>query len=127
EKDGGSKRGEWSVPLAKAVGRNGCVLCIEPNPIVADPLAATLQINNLSHAHVLKVALSDADGTGLLAITAGDSGLSRLTTAEAAGAVAVPLRSLDSLVSEHGLSQLDLVKIDVEGHERHVLHGAVET
>jgi Methyltransferase FkbM domain len=34
------------------------------------------------------------------------------------------LRSLDSLVTERSLDRLDLIKIDVEGHERLVLDGA---
>src|SRR5204863_8585379 len=39
-------------------------------------------------------------------------------------ALQVPLRRLDSLAAERGLTRLDLIKIDVEGHERQVLDGA---
>src|SRR5579872_842004 len=56
--DIGANLGEWSVPLAKAVGVNGQVLCCEPNPSVANALAATLTINNLSQARVIQVAIS---------------------------------------------------------------------
>ncbi|HYM71712.1 MAG TPA: FkbM family methyltransferase, partial [Stellaceae bacterium] len=101
----------------------GRVLCCEPNPAVAAALAATLRINNLGQAQVVPVAVSDADGDGWLAVDASDSGQSRL----AAGGIAVPLRALDSLVAEHALDRLDLVKIDVEGHEAAVLAGATRT
>jgi FkbM family methyltransferase len=121
--DVGANLGEWAVPLARAVGASGRVVCCEPNPVVAAALAATLRINNLGQAEVLQVAISSADGEGHLAIDPGDSGLSRL----AAGGIVVPLRALDSLVAEAALDRLDLIKIDVEGHEASVLAGATQT
>jgi hypothetical protein len=39
----------------------------------------------------------------------------------------VPLRRLDAIVAERALPRLDLVKVDVEGHERDVLAGGAET
>src|SRR5438270_11251093 len=36
--DVGANLGEWSVPLARAVGRAGRVLCVEPNPATAAAL-----------------------------------------------------------------------------------------
>jgi FkbM family methyltransferase len=125
--DVGANLGEWSVPLAKAVGPSGRGLCIEPNPVIADALAATLRINNLQQAQVLPLALSDTDGTGHLSIAMGDSGLSRLSSTAVGGTVGVVLRSLDSIVGEHGLARLDLIKIDVEGYERQVFAGANQT
>jgi len=121
--DVGANLGEWSVPLAKAVGATGRVICCEPNPYIASALAATLHINNLSQAQVFQIAISAADGEGRLAIDAEDSGLSRL----AETGVPVPLRSLDSIVANIGLKRLDLLKVDVEGHEASVFEGAVTT
>jgi FkbM family methyltransferase len=123
--DVGANLGEWSVPLARAVGRSGMVLCIEPNPAVATALAATLRINNFTQTEVLAVALAAEDGEGRLLIEPGDSGLSRLSPSGAA--IAVPLRRLDSILREREFARLDLIKIDVEGHERFVLAGAAET
>src|SRR5262249_41550275 len=62
--DVGANLGEWSVPLARAVGSAGRVLCIEPNPAVAAALEATLRVNNLAQAQVLPVALAAQDGEG---------------------------------------------------------------
>src|SRR5262249_42945117 len=39
----------------------------------------------------------------------------------------VCLRSLDSLAVELSIDRIDLIKVDVEGHERRVLDGAAAT
>jgi FkbM family methyltransferase len=122
--DIGANLGEWSVPLAEAVGAEGRVLCCEPNQRIAEALRATLRINHLPQATVIAAAVSGCDGEGRLAIDARDSGLSRLSAADG---VSVPLRRLDALVAEYALARLDLIKIDVEGHERQVFAGAGET
>ncbi|MBV8777617.1 MAG: FkbM family methyltransferase [Alphaproteobacteria bacterium] len=121
--DIGANLGEWAVPLARAVGRAGHVLCCEPNPEVAAALRKTLAINNLAQARVLPVAVSRSDGAGHLRIDAHDSGQSRL----ADSGISVALRTLDAVVAESALKRVDLLKIDVEGHEAAVLDGAART
>lgn len=123
--DVGANLGEWSVPLAKAVGSEGQVLCCEPNPMIADALSATLRINNLTHARVIAAALSSCDGEGHLQVDTGNTGLSRMSASTAG--IAITLRRLDSIVADHTLERLDFLKIDVEGHERQVIEGAAAT
>jgi FkbM family methyltransferase len=131
--DIGANLGEWTVPLARAVGSAGRVLAIEPAPRSAAALEATLAANALRHAEVLRCAVSDHDGTAEFAVplvTSAriDTGTARLGPAPSGyNALCVPARSLDSLALEHGLDRLDLIKIDVEGHERQVLEGAAST
>jgi FkbM family methyltransferase len=120
--DVGANLGEWAVPLAQAVGPHGRVLCCEPNTAIAAALTQTLKINNFGHAEVWPVAISDSNDQGYLAIDPADTGRSHL----AASGIAVPLRSLDSIAAEAGFDRVDLVKIDVEGHEAAVLAGSSE-
>ena len=126
--DIGANLGEWTLPLAKAAGAEGRVLAFEPNPAIAQALGRSLRINNLVQAAVVEVALSDRDGTAELRPDRENSGATRLAAAAEGGkTVTVRTCRLDRLAAEAGLGRLDLVKIDVEGHERRVLEGAMVT
>jgi FkbM family methyltransferase len=126
--DIGANLGEWTVPLARAVGTTGRVIAVEPNPAIAAALSRTLAINNLTQTQVLDLAVSDRRGSAELVLNPASSGESRLgTSTESRSSVTVQTHRLDDLVAKHGVNRLDLVKIDVEGHERQVLEGATAT
>jgi FkbM family methyltransferase len=128
--DIGASLGEWTIPLARVVGAAGRVLAAEPAPRNAAALEATVAINALRQAEVIRCAVGDHDGSAEFAVpivtsARTDTGTARLGPAGAGyQRLSVCLRSLDSLVSESGLDRLDLIKIDVEGHERQVIEGA---
>lgn len=128
--DVGASLGEWTVPLARAGECLGRVIAIEPAPRSAVALEATLVANALRQVEIIRCAIADRDGAGEFAVPIVtspriDTGTAHLAPAPAGyEALQVPLRSLDSLAAERGLSRLDLIKIDVEGHERRVLDGA---
>jgi len=76
------------------------------------------------------VALGPGDGTVDLRLPPpGNSAVASVTASWInADKITVPVRSLDSLVAEHGSEgRLSLIKIDVEGYESQVLAGATET
>jgi FkbM family methyltransferase len=128
--DVGANLGEWTVPFARRIGSAGRVLAIEPAPRSAAALESTLAANALRQAEIVRCAVGDHDGVAQLAVPVvisarTDTGTARIGPAcVGQNALQVPLRSLDSLAAELGLARLDLIKIDVEGHERHVLDGA---
>jgi FkbM family methyltransferase len=121
--DIGAGLGEWTLPFTRAVGSSGRVLAIEAAPASAAALASTLAANALYQAALVAAAAGERDGIIDFAVP--------VATARAGAVlqetVRVPLRSLDSLVTEHRLHRLDLVKITVGGHERRVLDGAAAT
>ena len=127
--DIGANLGEWTLPFAAAVGRRGRVLAVEPAPRSAAALARTLAANALGQAELISCALGDEDGAVDFAVPLVTSACSDTGTAHIGPAMAghealrVALRRLDTLVAERGLERIDLVKIDVEGHERRVLDG----
>jgi FkbM family methyltransferase len=130
--DVGANLGEWTLPLARAVGAAGRVLAIEPAPRSAAALDLTLAANALHQAEIIRCAVGDHDGSAEFAVpivtSAGaDTGTARIGPARAGHeALRVPVRSLDSLAAERRIDRLDLIKIDVEGYERQVLDGAAQ-
>jgi FkbM family methyltransferase len=128
--DVGANLGEWTVPFARKIGPAGRVLAIEPAPRSAAALESTLTANALHQAEILRCAIGDHDDVAQFAVpivtsARTDTGTARIGAACAGhDALQVPLRSLDSLAAERDLARLDLIKVDVEGHERQVLDGA---
>jgi FkbM family methyltransferase len=131
--DIGANLGEWTVPLARAVGAGGQILACEPAPLAAKALEATLGANALRQAAVIRCAVGGHDGSAEFTVPVvtsaqADSGTARIGAGRPDHeTLSVALSRLDSLVAERGLDRVDLIKIDVEGHERQVLDGAEAT
>jgi FkbM family methyltransferase len=128
--DIGANLGEWTVPLARAVGAAGRVLAVEPAPRSAAALDKTLAANALRQVETLCCAIGDEDGVvdfavPLVTSARSDTGSAHVGPGSAGHeTLRVPVRRLDPLLVERGYERIDLIKIDVEGHERRVLDGA---
>lgn len=116
---------------------DGAVHAFEPGDRAYGDLQATIRANGFGNVTAHHVAVGREDGTAQLlvpnwnasgAFMAGESSASALHAGNDAVTVTdVDVRSLDSLVAELGVDRLDLLKIDVEGHEDAVLDGAAGT
>lgn len=91
----------------------------EPNPPVYEVLCLNAKLVDNVHCH--NYGLSDRSRTGRIKLKKTNIGASSVTFTEDDGGEEIELRSIDSLTN---LSNVKLVKIDVEGHELHVLNGA---
>lgn len=120
--DIGANRGVYSYWFAK---RAQHCIAFEPNPDCAELLRRGLPAS----VEVHQAALSDADGSADLTIPimAGEENSYRSSLQEASSGssrtVSVRTATLDSFT----ISEVDLIKIDVEGHEIETLAGAAET
>ncbi len=122
--DVGANVGAWSAAAARAFRQ---VQAFEPNRDLVDRIRRVLPKN----VTVYNVALSDGEGTATLFVPIIDRqvlvGRASLDPGANGNVNSIPqdvaLRTLDS----YEFSGLDVIKIDVEGHEMEVLRGAERT
>jgi len=127
--DIGANVGDWTLPMALRVGRQGRVIAFEPVPYLAETVAKTARVNRHDWVEVLPLALGSTDGTAEFSVERGNSGGSRLGRMSGDFShITVKTARLDTLVSARpDIERIDFVKIDVEGFEVQVLEGARET
>ena len=125
--DVGVHLGQYACHLARLVGRTGHLTCVEPIPELARYIRAATRALNLP-VEVVEAAASDRDGTAPLHIPLdGGHALPPQASLHAHGAtvyqtIDVRLIRLDDLDLPR---PVDVIKIDVEGHELSVLRGAI--
>lgn len=127
--DAGANEGLYTLFAAARVGPGGRVLAFEPSEREFGRLLENVRLNRLDQVEVVKAALSDRGGTAPLRVGE-DNHAGHNTLGEFAYQIAtaryedVPLVRLDDAVREHDIARVDVMKIDVEGHEAALLRGA---
>ena len=119
--DIGAAVGYYTVLAAPLVGRQGRVVAFEPDPKNAAFLRQHVAINDLSNVDVRQAAIGNTNGFARFTGGSG-SGTGRLADS---GTTVVEVCRLDDLISQIGLPTH--MKIDVEGAELDLLHGARQT
>jgi FkbM family methyltransferase len=119
--DVGSHIGFYALLAARRVGPGGRVLAIEADPRNHERLSDNVGRNPALHVETVCVAVSDVEGTALLAQnTTGNRGGNSLL-AEGDAAIEVPCRTLASILAEREIARIDGMKLDIEGMEFRVL------
>ena len=114
--DAGANVGVYSYWIACTASE---LVAFEPQPRLAKRLVAS----GIKGLTVHNVALSDAVGVAELHVPRAHGEASLRNLGVPVDTVQVPLTTLDSF----GLADVGFFKIDVEGHEESLLHGAEET
>jgi FkbM family methyltransferase len=118
---------------AVAVAPAATVIAIEPIAELAAVMNANFLLNDCSNATAIDVIASDREGHAEFFVAASDQASSvDAAHVEAYGGLGDKPRRLrtttiDRIVNDRALSHVDLVKIDVEGHELAVLAGMAVT
>jgi FkbM family methyltransferase len=103
-----------------AAARGLRVIAVEASPRNADFLCASAQANGFDDIIVARAAVSDAPGT----VRFREEGAwGQITEGWAPGVVEVPAQPVSTVLSDHNVERIDLVKLDVEGSEMAVARG----
>jgi FkbM family methyltransferase len=128
--DVGAHVGFFTLPAARRLVDLGRVIAIEPHPARFRFLRENVARNGLANVDCLPCAVGEREGTATLYDL--DASLvphPRDVSLEHSHGrpFRVPLRTIDGLCEEAGISDITLVKIDVEGFEPQVLRGMRST
>ncbi len=118
--DVGANVGFLSLLAGRLVGQTGRVIAFEPAPVALAYLRRHVALNHATNVEVIAVAASDHNGRARFS-SAGALEMGHLADE---GDVDVETASLDTLVEAGIVPTPDVIKIDVEGAELAVLHGA---
>lgn len=138
--DVGAHTGETLDIARRNLPGGGTYLALEPNPETFAALQRRVAAYGTTPMRMtcVQAAAGSADGTteffatrasavaGVLAPVAGLSERVPSGDHEVDAVVTVPLVRLDSLLAEHGIRSVDLLKVDAEGYDLEVLRGAHE-
>jgi len=126
--DVGANAGIYSL-AALAIQPDATVHAFEPTPEIAARLRATAKLNGLDHLYVHEAAvfsksgqatlkrfrgeLGTNEGMNFISRDIGDSGDERVQTV-----------CLDQFCQDQSIDHVDLLKLDIQGHEHSALEGA---
>lgn len=125
--DIGAHVGHHALVAARTVGETGKVFAFDPQPYNADRICRNAELNGVSNIVVVCAAAGERDGFLRVPFQSARD-RSRLSLVEKgpndlATRIEVPVRRLDTFISEHALGEGKLLKIDVEGYELEVIRG----
>jgi FkbM family methyltransferase len=115
--DLGCNIGLYSLPLAAARPR-GRVLSIDANPRMIAQIDWNAAAGGQTNLVFVHAAVSDREGTADLVIRKDDVAIVAVEEHEGG---AMPVLTLASIIAKAGLTRIDGLKIDIEGHEDRAL------
>lgn len=119
--DIGAHIGTYGINLAKYVENDGYVIAFEPNPKIYQELLHNIRLNNIQNILALPIAIGDKEEVGTMHTQQSNNEGNTLFCPSNQGTIrSIPLDILD-------LTNISLIKIDVEGYEKYVLLGAIDT
>lgn len=126
--DIGAHHGFYSLIASRAVHPGGAVHSFEPSPRERARLQRNLRLNHCGNLVLHSIALGAQTGRAQLYLVQGNQdGCNSLRQPDGVPAT-VPLEvevmPLDEFLKQHGLQNVDFLKMDVEGAESSVLQGA---
>ncbi len=122
--DIGAYIGWYTIQASRAIGANGRVVALEPDPSNRRQLERNIRLNQLENCALIPLAAWSR---------AGDIGWQSSDTLvwhkvdEAQGPQSIEVTTVDFLVGKLSLPHVDWIKLDIEGGEVEALKGAEQT
>ena len=122
--DIGGNIGQMALLFSKYAGK---VYTFEPIPAVAERIEKNIKLNHLESKIILsRVALTNFKGQikfGLPPDSNRGTGSTVITESSKNNTIEVEATTLDDFILQHGIQDIDLIKMDIEGAELFALKG----
>lgn len=123
--DVGANIGYYTVMMSKLVGNAGKVFAFEPTKHFLETLHRNLAVNHVRNVEVLNFGLSNLNREMTIDIGPSSATLhSPLGFDKVLSNETIRLFTLVDFVKEYGLTRIDFIKIDIDGHEPLFFDGA---
>jgi FkbM family methyltransferase len=122
--DVGANKGYFSLLALNRVGAGGQVVSFEPLPSNVLDLEDTRRLGGYANWIIQPAAVGNEAGSALFHLDGVLEGHSLFGRIDPAGSLTVQVDTLDEAMPRLGLEHVDLLKLDVEGHECRVVQGA---
>jgi FkbM family methyltransferase len=120
--DVGANVGTYALALARHVGATGKVIAIEPHPVTYARLKFNTTASRFAQVRLFAAAVGASDGELMIETDGDNLGASHIVTGDVSDkAVKVPSLRLQRILEQSGVSQVDALKIDIEGYEDRAL------
>ncbi len=129
--DVGANFGYYTLLFSRWVGSAGHVIAFEPTKEYGDRLRAHLEANGADNVRVERIGLSDRDGDAAILVGECSATLHWTFDLVPRATERIRLQRFDDWWAEYVAAghpdRLDLLKVDLDGHEPCFLRGAVQT
>jgi FkbM family methyltransferase len=124
--DVGAHIGKYSVMVGRKL-QAGKVIAIEADPENFEILRKNISLNNLKNVRAFNIAAYSKNTILPLYKKPHQTRLSTILPQKSRPWTKVKAVKLDTLLNKLNIKKIDLIKIDVEGSEREVLEGCIQT
>jgi FkbM family methyltransferase len=126
--DVGANVGYYTALAMHRVQASGAIVAMEPDPDSFSYLLKTVGLNGQTKVTCVRKAAAAETGEATLFVSRDNRGDNRLYPSHpGTDSIRVLTITVDDLLAELGIRQVNLVKVDVQGFEGHVLHGMERT
>lgn len=122
--DIGANAGYFSIEMGALFNDTLNIYAFEPQPSLAHAVAVSAQLNNFTKMAVYQIMFGKMEGNAELFIPSHSIHASVVSREPRARRMTCPMTTLDRLIESGDIPPPSVMKIDVEGGEMDVFHGA---